>query len=386
MKKSSPVAVFILIFMVLAQVPPAAPVFATQGQVKPFSDVPAGGWPYRALSSLAGAGLLDGYRSDSFGPGRVMTRYEVAYFVARARTRAIQDKKAIPSGLRETLNKLEAEFKDEMAMIQFRDNILEANPASDGSTGVLDRLQVTGAQSPKLSLKEREAGGGGVDPANRSLSFEMARVAQVDSEFKLNDHLEIGGRLASILGKEDQLDRGRLGFTLNGRIQLAPRLSISSEYTIDGIGQEETRVGKDVAAAVSLIPDLLNVQARYHLEDVDNLTPQGTSGKSTTTVAVDGEMALNKQTTLRAGYEVASTQGAGSEILGKRTTAKVGVGYQLGENASLQANYQLIDFEDGENGGGESGVNGAGKDAGAGGGQSKNRLENAASAELSIKF
>lgn len=413
MKKKPSILATVLaisISMALTQIAPAFPALAQQpanqpaaaqgsgvkipevkSPVNPFSDVPAGGWPYRALSGLAGAGLLDDYRPDSFGPGRVMTRYEVALIAARAKAKAkaLPAGKKLPRGIQETLDRLEMEFKDEMAMLQVRNNVLESKSRPSDPAGILDRLQVTGVQARQLDLTEQQAGAG-TDPASGRLSYEMSRVAQVGSELKLNNRLELGGRLASVQGKEeDQRAPEQLRLALNGRLWLAPQLSISSEYAINGIGMGETRVARDLAAAVSLIPDLLNVQARYRLEDLDNISSRGATGKSTTTVALDGEMALNKQTTLRAGYEIASTLGAGSEVVDKRTTTKFGLGYRLGENASLQAVYQLIDFGDGEGGatshdGATSGNNKAGEASPRN--SNRSRLENAISAELSIKF
>ncbi|MEW5867529.1 MAG: S-layer homology domain-containing protein [Bacillota bacterium] len=57
--------------------------WSASGATNPFADVPKGHWSYAALAEFAGLGLIEGYSEDAFRGERVITRYEMAWIIAR---------------------------------------------------------------------------------------------------------------------------------------------------------------------------------------------------------------------------------------------------------------------------------------------------------------
>ncbi len=89
----------------------------------PFVDVPAKHWAYDAVSKLAQAGIVDGYGDGTFRGDKNITRYEMAQIVAKAlakEEKANAEQKAL-------LNKLSAEFSEELDNLGVRVSKLEKN-------------------------------------------------------------------------------------------------------------------------------------------------------------------------------------------------------------------------------------------------------------------
>lgn len=59
----------------------------TFAAANPFSDVPAGHWAYDAVTRLADEGIIEGYGDGTFRGNRNITRYEMAQMVAKALSR-----------------------------------------------------------------------------------------------------------------------------------------------------------------------------------------------------------------------------------------------------------------------------------------------------------
>lgn len=81
----------------------------------PFSDVPQGHWSYDAVQELFDAGILEGYGDGSFQGNHAITRYEMAQMTARAMAQNKGDAK-----LKATLDKLSAEYADELKNLGVR--------------------------------------------------------------------------------------------------------------------------------------------------------------------------------------------------------------------------------------------------------------------------
>ena len=88
----------------------------------PFTDVPKNHWAYDAVAELAADGVVEGYGDDTFRGDRNITRYEMAQMVARAMT-----KKDLTIKDRALLDRLEAEFADELNSLGVRVSNLERN-------------------------------------------------------------------------------------------------------------------------------------------------------------------------------------------------------------------------------------------------------------------
>lgn len=75
-----------------------------------FSDVPTGHWAYDAVTSLAKAGLVDGYGDKSFKGDRTLSRYEFAIIV----TKAMDKFDKADDANRQLIDKLSVEFASEL--------------------------------------------------------------------------------------------------------------------------------------------------------------------------------------------------------------------------------------------------------------------------------
>ena len=87
----------------------------------PFSDVSEDDWAYQAVSDLSVQGVVEGYPDGTFKGERNMTRYELAQIVARMLAKEDQ----LNAEQKATLNKLAAEFADELANLGVRVGNLE---------------------------------------------------------------------------------------------------------------------------------------------------------------------------------------------------------------------------------------------------------------------
>ena len=94
----------------------------TFASTNPFVDVPSNHWAYDAVAQLADDGVVVGYGDDTFRGDRNITRYEMAQIIARAMT-----KKDLTIKDKALLDRLEAEFADELASLGVRVSNLERN-------------------------------------------------------------------------------------------------------------------------------------------------------------------------------------------------------------------------------------------------------------------
>ena len=78
----------------------------------PFEDVPEGHWAYDAVAQLAADGVIEGYGDGTYRGDPKITRFEMAKMIARAMANG--------GGDRATLDKLAAEFADELNSLGVR--------------------------------------------------------------------------------------------------------------------------------------------------------------------------------------------------------------------------------------------------------------------------
>ena len=97
----------------------------------PFTDVPANHWAYAAVSKLAQEGVIEGYGDGRYFGNRTITRYEMAQIVAKAM--ANMDKAG--SASRAQIEKLAAEYADELDSLGVRVAKLEKNADNVKITG-----------------------------------------------------------------------------------------------------------------------------------------------------------------------------------------------------------------------------------------------------------
>ena len=99
----------------------------TFAAANPFADVPADHWAYDAVSELQAKGVINGYAVDNtFRGNQNMTRYEMAQIVAKAMAKVSTSGSNVSGADKAMVDKLAAEFKDELANLGVRMDNLEA--------------------------------------------------------------------------------------------------------------------------------------------------------------------------------------------------------------------------------------------------------------------
>ena len=121
----------------------------TFAAANPFADVPADHWAYDAVAQLVQDGVVNGYSADgTFKGDQSMSRYEMAQIVAKAMAKS----DAADNNNKALIEKLSAEFSDELANLGVRVANLEAktdNVDKDGNHNSFEndlrsRIWVTG--------------------------------------------------------------------------------------------------------------------------------------------------------------------------------------------------------------------------------------------------
>lgn len=146
----------------------------------PFVDVPAKHWSYDAVSKLAQEGIVDGYGDGTFRGDKNITRYEMAQIVAKAlakEDKANAEQKAL-------LNKLSAEFSDELDNLGVRVSKLEKNASS-----------VKISAEARLRYKENESVLTNGKAASDNKKFAQRFRLYVDG--RVSDDVTFAGRLVA---------------------------------------------------------------------------------------------------------------------------------------------------------------------------------------------
>ena len=104
----------------------------TFAAANPFSDVPADHWAYDAVATLAKDGVIDGYGDGTYRGDQEITRYEMAQMVARAMA-----KTDVSAADKAMIDKLAAEFADELNNLGLRVAALEKKVDNVKWTGEL---------------------------------------------------------------------------------------------------------------------------------------------------------------------------------------------------------------------------------------------------------
>ena len=94
----------------------------TFAAANPFADVPADHWAYDAVAQLVQDGIINGYGNGTYVGDQNMSRYEMAQIVAKAMAKS----DAADNNNKALIDKLAAEFSDELANLGVRVADLEA--------------------------------------------------------------------------------------------------------------------------------------------------------------------------------------------------------------------------------------------------------------------
>ena len=140
----------------------------------PFSDVGMDHWAYQAVADLSAQGVVEGYPNGTFGGEKHITRFEVAQIVARLLAQESQ----LNASQKATVEKLAAEYADELSNLGVRVSNLEnkvgnitwtgdsrvkyerevkLDPQEDSHYEITGRirLNVTAQTSPEMAVKAR---------------------------------------------------------------------------------------------------------------------------------------------------------------------------------------------------------------------------------------
>ena len=152
----------------------------TFAAANPFSDVPADHWAYDAVSQLAKDGVIEGYGDTTFQGNKNITRYEMAQMVAKAMA-----KTNVPSNDAALLDKLKAEFSDELNNLGVRVSNLEKNA---------DKVKFTGMLRYDYSAPKFSGHNGAWDKDHRTNNAKF----RLFPDAEINDHWHVQARLQAV--------------------------------------------------------------------------------------------------------------------------------------------------------------------------------------------
>lgn len=148
----------------------SAPALAANN---PFQDVPKDHWSYDAVTQLAADGILEGYGDGSFRGNQVLTRYEMAQVIARALA-----KENIPAADQNLLDKLSAEYQEELKNLGVRIGNLERNADTTRFSGYLY------LREQNQLVKNKHTGKSTRSKVNRAW-FDLISQSQVNKNWKV---------------------------------------------------------------------------------------------------------------------------------------------------------------------------------------------------------
>ena len=163
----------------------------------PFSDVPAGHWAYNSVTKLANEGVIEGYGDGTYRGNRNITRYEMAQMVARALAKA--PKTNMSSASRAELDKLAAEFREELDNLGVRVAELERNADFVKWTGKIEYTYTREKTDPYKTGKEKTTSNGYI--------FRLEPSAMVNDHWTANARLDAEGDMKDDFTTEVKLQR-----------------------------------------------------------------------------------------------------------------------------------------------------------------------------------
>ncbi|WP_110954094.1 S-layer homology domain-containing protein [Anaerosinus massiliensis] len=152
----------------------------TFAAANPFSDVPTDHWSYDAVAKLAHEGVIEGYGDNTFRGDAKITRYEMAQMVAKAMA-----KEGVSSSNKATIDKLSAEYADELNNLGVRVSALEKKTDNVKFTGFL-RLDGTHTEIDSHDDGSEATGTIRLD-MNAAVNDDWAVKARFESEADLDN-------------------------------------------------------------------------------------------------------------------------------------------------------------------------------------------------------
>ena len=148
----------------------------TFAAANPFSDVPRDHWAYDAVTQLAADGVVEGYGDGTFRGDRNITRYEMAQMVAKAMAKSGN----VPVSDKALIDRLAAEFADELNNLGVRVTKLERNADMVKWNGKLEYTYT----STRYENQRRDN--------KDDVVFRLEPSAEVNNHWHVNARLDAG--------------------------------------------------------------------------------------------------------------------------------------------------------------------------------------------------
>ena len=190
----------------------------TFAAANPFSDVPAGHWAYGAVATLAQEGIIEGYGDGTYRGDRLITRYEMAQMIAKALARTDNpyfseymkavnegggpgDIKRSPHAIKADLDRLKAEFADELDALGVRVSELEKHADVVTWHGKIEYTYTSTRTDPQNSGRKHKENSNGY-------IFRLEPSAEVNDHWTVNARIDAEGDMKHDTTTKFDLVRG----------------------------------------------------------------------------------------------------------------------------------------------------------------------------------
>lgn len=146
----------------------------------PFSDVPTEHWAYDAVQQLVKDGVVEGYPDQTFQGDKAITRYEMAQMIAKAMA-----KKNVPVSDKPLIDKLAAEFADELNNLGARVANLEKNADNVKWNGVFESTYASTRHDTNTGRKDKKNA--------ETYTFRFEPTATLNDNWKVHARLDADG-------------------------------------------------------------------------------------------------------------------------------------------------------------------------------------------------
>lgn len=312
----------------------------TFAAANPFADVPADHWAYDAVAQLVQDGIINGYGDGTYVGDQNMSRYEMAQIVAKAMAKS----EAADNNNKALIDKLAAEFSDELANLGVRVADLEAKTDNVKWQGLVRYdWNTTNYESQKKHRK--------TETNNLKLRFEPSMTinenwtghARIDYDVNKDETAPDNGAEVAHIWTEGQYDKfnvklGRFGSFSDASHGLVFDTEVTgAEFTY---APTEAWKVKATAGRVDATDLWKGVDAAFIKDPVTGKdTPHLENNKSATYWAVEADYAQGKWDAGLGYRNVGATNTLQDTNKTSFHVVDLGVGYAFDKNVKLTGDY-----------------------------------------------
>lgn len=192
----------------------------TVSAANPFADVDTSSWAYQAVSQLSDQGVVDGYPDGTFKGDKNVSRYELAQIIARLMAK----EDSLNDSQKATVQKLSAEYADELQSLGVRVKELEKKT---GNLTTITELRVQ--DIPRYDNVYKD---------NKSSHDELSLRVRINTMANVNDRSTVYSQLETTMGMN-----GSTPFNPN-RQDWSSRESSDSDKTRTGYGDGDLHMNR----------------------------------------------------------------------------------------------------------------------------------------------